>query len=175
MIILLDRDGIINKDSIHYIKNISEFIFIPGSVDAIAKLTKANYIIGIATNQSGVARGHYNEPTLARIHEYMLAEIRARGGDIAAIEYCPHHPDEHCFCRKPNPGMLLNLGKRLNCDLKNVPFVGDKITDILAAEKVGASPILITEKNSETDLIRQKYHSYVPIFPSLAHYVDDLL
>lgn len=173
MIILLDRDGIINQDSLYYIKSVSEFIFLPGSIDAIARLTRANYRIGIATNQSGIARGYYDAQTLKDIHSHMLTQIRAAGGDIEAIEYCPHHPDEHCLCRKPNPGMLINLAKRMNCTLKNCPFVGDKISDILAAKAVGAMPVLITNEGSETDLIRAQNHPQVPRFDSLLHFVNN--
>ncbi|NCX96883.1 MAG: HAD-IIIA family hydrolase, partial [Chitinophagia bacterium] len=105
-VVILDRDGIINQDSLHYIKSLDEFIFLPKSAEAIANLTKAGYKVGIATNQSGIARGYYSHQTLKAIHAKMLEGINAVGGKIDAIEYCPHAPVEACSCRKPEPGML---------------------------------------------------------------------
>src|SRR5690606_8623490 len=103
-VILLDRDGVINYDSMEYIKSVDEFEFVPGTLEAIALLTRAGYRIGVATNQSGVSRGLYDEETLQQIHEHMCQQIRACGGDIAAIAYCIHMPDADCQCRKPKPG-----------------------------------------------------------------------
>lgn len=175
MIILLDRDGIINEDSLSYIKSIDEFFFLPGSIHAIAQLTQAGYRIGIATNQSGIARGFYDERTLQAIHEHMLTYVRAAGGDIEVIQYCPHHPDQACWCRKPNPGMLQSIASYFGCDLFDVPFVGDKISDIQAAEAAGAKPILITQLDSDIDMIRQQDYQHVPRFDSLSQFVDDRL
>lgn len=171
--ILLDRDGIINHDSLHYIKSVDEFILIPGSVDAIARLTRAGYKIGVATNQSGVSRGLYTEETLQAIHEKMRSLVQKAGGHIDAIEYCIHHPRDKCMCRKPHPAMLYALAKRLNCSLQQVPFVGDRISDIQAALAVGAEPVMVL--SSMTDLIGLKAYPHVPIFHSLAEYVDQLL
>ena len=172
-LILLDRDGVINQDSLHYIKSIDEFILIPGSVEAIARLTAAGYTIGVATNQSGVSRGLYSEDDLASMHHKMLQAIQNAGGRIDAIEYCIHLPQENCSCRKPQPGMLLSLGKRLNASLTNVPFVGDRISDIQAALAVGANPVLIL--SSMTDLVGLKAYPQVPVYHSLAKYVNELL
>lgn len=172
-LILLDRDGIINKDSLSYIKSVDEFILIPGSVEAIARLTAAGYKIAIATNQSGVSRGLYTEAVLAEIHQKLINSVQAAGGTIDAIEYCIHLPSENCYCRKPNPGMLLTLAKQLNCSLKNVPFIGDRISDIQAALAVGASPVMVL--SSMTNLIGLKAYPDIPVFDSLAEYVDQLL
>ena len=172
-IVLLDRDGIINQDSRHYIKSIDEFIFLPKSVDGIVRLTEAGYRIGIATNQSGVARGYYTEQTLNAIHEKMLSSVRGAGGEIEAIEYCKHLPEEGCLCRKPNAGMLYSLAKRFNCSLKNVPFIGDKISDIQAAETAGATPIVVLSEM--TDTLQLQSYPHVPIFNSLFECVESLL
>src|SRR5689334_22262237 len=104
-LIILDRDGVINYDSPYYIKTPEEWQPIPGSLEAIALLKQADYTVVVATNQSGLARGLYDEPLLTAIHEKMLNACKAFGGTIDKIYYCPHHPDEHCFCRKPKPGM----------------------------------------------------------------------
>lgn len=173
-IVLLDRDGIINYDSRQYIKSVDEFIFLPGSVDAIVQLTAAGYRIGIATNQSGVSRGYYDEQVLAAIHDKMLTQVRAAGGNIEAIEYCPHRPEEACLCRKPKPGMLYALAKRLDCSLMNVPFVGDKLSDVQAAEAAGATPVLVVSSWIDRDAVQLAY-PHVPIFNSLAEWVDSLL
>jgi D-glycero-D-manno-heptose 1,7-bisphosphate phosphatase len=175
MIILLDRDGIINQDSLQYIKSVKEFIFLPGSIDAIARLTRAGYRIGVATNQSGVGRGYYNEAILNEIHQHMLHHLRRAGGDIEIIAFCPHTPSQACWCRKPNPGLLQDIAQRMNCSLDHVPFVGDKISDLQAAKSVNAQPILIAEPGSETDCIRQIDFPQVPRYKSLADYVDSLL
>lgn len=172
-VILLDRDGVINQDSLHYIKSVDEFIPIPGSIDAIARLTKAGYRIGVATNQSGVSRGYYSEDELAAIHTKMLDLVHAAGGEIAAIEYCKHMPDAGCFCRKPQPGMLLALAKRLSCSMTNVPFVGDRVSDIQAAENAGAKPIMVL--SPMTDQVSLQDYLYVPVFNSLSQYVEQLL
>ncbi|MBL7479091.1 D-glycero-beta-D-manno-heptose 1,7-bisphosphate 7-phosphatase [Legionella bononiensis] len=172
-LILLDRDGIINQDSLHYIKCVDEFILIPDSVEAIAQLSKAGYTIGVATNQSGVSRGLYTEDELAAIHLKMIRAVQSAGGKIDAIEYCIHLPSEQCFCRKPNPGMLLSLAKRFHCSLENVPFIGDRVSDIEAAFAAGASPIMVL--SSMTDLIGLNDYPEVPVFNSLAEYVNQLL
>lgn len=172
-LILLDRDGVINRDSLHYIKSVDEFILIPGSVEAIARLTVAGYKIGVATNQSGVLRGLYTETELRAIHDKMIQSVQSAGGEIDAIEYCIHLPEEGCFCRKPQPGMLNALAKRFNCSLKEVPFIGDRVSDIQAAFAAGASPVMVL--SSMTDLIGLKAYPQVPVYNSLAEYVDQLL
>lgn len=172
-VVFLDRDGVINQDSIHYIKSAEEFIPIPGSIEAIARLTAAGYRIGVATNQSGVSRGYYNEVELGAIHEKMLDLIRAQGGEIEAIEYCIHMPEENCSCRKPNTGMLLALAERLDCSLSEVFFIGDRVSDIQAAEAAGAKPMTVL--SPMTDRVGLQAYLHVPVFNSLAQCVEHLL
>lgn len=172
-IIILDRDGVINQDSFNYIKSVDEFIFLPGSVDAIVALSKAGYRIGVATNQSGVSRGYYDEQTLAAIHEKLLSVVRKAGGEIEAIKYCIHLPEQNCFCRKPNPGLLYALAHKFNSTLEKVPFIGDRISDIKAAESIGAQPILIFSPMTEHKLLEAYPH--VPVFHSLAECVERYL
>lgn len=174
-VILLDRDGIINHDSRAYIKSIDEFIFLPGSLKALARLKQAGFRIGIATNQSGIARGYYDAARLAAIHAHMLAAIRAEGGDIEAILHCPHLPDTGCPCRKPAPGMLQSLAKTMAITLEGVPFAGDKITDIMAAEAAGCCPIFITTAAHETAHFKTGNFTHVPAFSSLSDFTDALL
>jgi D-glycero-D-manno-heptose 1,7-bisphosphate phosphatase len=172
-VIILDRDGVINEDSLQYIKSPDEFLPLPGSIDAIARLTAAGYRLAVATNQSGVARGYYDEAQLAAIHNKMLELVHAAGGDIEMIAYCPHMPEVGCVCRKPNPGLLQRIAKHFNCSLTNVPFVGDRLSDIEAAQAAGAMPIMVL--SSMTDRLGLAAYPHVPVFLSLAEFVDDVL
>lgn len=172
-VIILDRDGIINEDSPYYIKSEDEFIFLPGSVDAIARLTAAGYRMGVATNQSGVSRGYYDEAKLAVIHEKMMYHVLAAGGRIDEIAYCSHLPDDECMCRKPKPGMLFDLAARFVCTTRDLVFIGDKITDIQAAEAAGARPILVVSPMTDQDSLQAYPH--VPVFSSLAACAEHLI
>lgn len=172
-LIILDRDGIINQDSLEYIKSPEEFIFFPKSANAIARLNAAGFHVAVATNQSGVARGLYSEAQLTAIHDKMLAGVRAAGGCIDIVEYCPHMPDSGCACRKPKPGMLYAIAKHVGCSLLNVPFVGDRVTDIKAAEAAGAIPIMVLSSMTNREALAA--YPNVPVFASLADYVDSLL
>ncbi|MCR9191738.1 MAG: D-glycero-beta-D-manno-heptose 1,7-bisphosphate 7-phosphatase [Gammaproteobacteria bacterium] len=172
-IVILDRDGIINEDSPAYIKSKEEFVFLPGSIDAIVQLTAAGYRIGVATNQSGIARDLYGEVQLAEIHDKMIAGIALAGGRIDEIMYCPHAPDEHCQCRKPKPGMLLDLARKFDCDARDLVFIGDKITDIQAAEQAGAQAVLVLSTMTKIDEFSTYHH--VPVYDSLQQYVHALL
>ncbi len=172
-IIVLDRDGVINQDSPHYIKSEAEFIFLPGSAKAIGRLSKAGFRVGIATNQSGIARGLYDEKTLTAIHEKMRTQIAAVGGVIDEIVYCPHLPVEACGCRKPAPGLLLELARRFECQPEEIIFIGDKLTDIQAALRAKCTPILIL--SPMTDQAHLIDYPNVPIYTSLEAYVNDLL
>lgn len=172
-VIILDRDGIINNDSLHYIKSVDEFIFIPESVTSIARLSKAGYKIGVATNQSGVSRGLYSELMLNQIHQKLRDAVAVAGGHIDAIKYCIHLPSDNCLCRKPQPGMLYALAEQFECSLDGVFFVGDRLSDIQAALTAGAKPIMV--RSPMTDLDGLKVYAEVPVYDSLSQFVDSLL
>lgn len=142
-IIILDRDGVINQDSPNYIKSPDEWIPIPGSIEAIALLNQAGYTVVVVTNQSGIARHLYDISTLNLIHEKMQTMCHSAGGHIEKIYFCPHHPDEHCACRKPKPGMFLQIANDFDCSLTALPMIGDRLTDITAAQAVNALPIFV--------------------------------
>lgn len=142
-LVLLDRDGVVNRDSGEYIKSVAEWEPLPGSLEAIAKLTQAGFRVVVVTNQSGVGRGLFDAATLAEIHAAMIAAARAHGGEIAAVFFCPHRPDEGCSCRKPRPGLLLQAAEAFGSHLAGVPFIGDKLSDVEAARAAGARPILV--------------------------------
>jgi D-glycero-D-manno-heptose 1,7-bisphosphate phosphatase len=150
-LIILDRDGTINEDSDQYIKSPAEWRPIPGSIEAIARLTQGGWRIAVATNQSGLARGLFDMATLNAIHAEMHRQVNLAGGRIDAIFFCPHAADAHCECRKPQPGLLLEISERLNVDLEGVPMVGDALRDLQAAATAGAQPwLVLTGKGRQT-------------------------
>jgi D-glycero-D-manno-heptose 1,7-bisphosphate phosphatase len=150
-LIILDRDGVINFDSDQYIKSPEEWRPIPGSLEAIARLTQWGWRVVVATNQSGVGRGLFEMDTLNAIHDKMMRAVAQAGGRIDAIFFCPHTNADKCDCRKPKPGMLVEIAQRYNADLAGVPAVGDSLRDLLAAVAVGAQPVLVlTGKGKKT-------------------------
>lgn len=173
--IILDRDGVINEDSDNYIKTPEEWIPIPGSIEAIARLKKAGYLVTIATNQSGIARGFYSEQTLQQMHDKLAKLLAEFDVSIDGIFHCPHVPDDACKCRKPKPGMLLDIARQFEIKLSQTPFVGDTITDIRTARAVNAQAILVlTGKGSKTHQLGREITG-VPVFKNLAEYVNQLL
>jgi D-glycero-D-manno-heptose 1,7-bisphosphate phosphatase len=174
-LIILDRDGVINYDSDEYIKSVAEWRPIPGSIDAIARLTMNDYRVVVATNQSGVARGLFNIDTLMRMHDKLHHLVNEAGGAIEAIFFCPHGPEDHCDCRKPKPGMLIDIGARLRTDLTGVPAVGDSLRDLQAAEAVGARPILVRTGKGEQTLAKIGNRAGLEVYDDLAAVVDALL
>ncbi len=152
-VVFLDRDGVINRDSPDYIKSPAEFEFIPGSPRAIARLTRAGISVIVITNQSGVNRRLFSPRTLARIHDKMRAGIRAAGGQIRDIFFCPHRPDQGCYCRKPRPGLLCQAQARYNLDLSAAVMVGDSAKDMQAAWQAGCgTTVLVLTGNGESAL-----------------------
>lgn len=148
---ILDRDGVINHDSDQFIKTPDEFKLIAGSAEAIARLNHAGYHVVVATNQSGVGRGLFDMATLNAINEKMMRLVGQIGGRIDAVFFCPCAADSHCECRKPKPGMFLEIAERFGMDLKGVPSVGDSLRDLQASAAVGAQPILVlTGKGRKT-------------------------
>ena len=150
-LVILDRDGTINHDSDQYIKSPAEWKPIKGSLESIARLTQAGWRVVVATNQSGIGRGLFDMATLNAIHDTMHRAVHQAGGRIDAIFFCPHAGDANCECRKPKPGMLLEIAKRMNVDLDGVPMVGDSLRDLQAAAAAGARPVLVlTGKGRQT-------------------------
>lgn len=150
-LIILDRDGVINHDSPHFIKSPDEWKAIPGSLEAIARLTQAGYRVVVATNQSGIGRSLFDMATLNAIHNKMHKAVNQAGGRIEAIFYCPDTAESNSPFRKPNAGMFLEIGERMNTTLRGVPAVGDSLRDLEAAVEVGAQPVLVlTGKGEKT-------------------------
>ena len=150
-LIILDRDGVINQDSDQFIKNTTEWKPISGSLEAIAKLNHAGYRVVVASNQSGIGRGLLDMGALNAINDKMYRVLAQVGGRIDAFFYCPHAAEANCDCRKPKPGMFIDIAQRFNVDIAGVPSVGDSLRDLQAASTAGAQPILVlTGKGSKT-------------------------
>ncbi|HEY6896390.1 MAG TPA: D-glycero-beta-D-manno-heptose 1,7-bisphosphate 7-phosphatase, partial [Rhodocyclaceae bacterium] len=166
--VILDRDGVINYDSDQYIKSPDEWKPIPGSLEAIARLNQAGYRVVVSTNQSGVGRGLFEMNTLNAIHEKMVRSVAMVGGRIDAIFFCPHTNADNCNCRKPKPGMLLEIASRYNADLTDVPVIGDSLRDLQAAVAVDAAPVLVLTGKGQKTRLDPQLPAITPVFADLA-------
>jgi D-glycero-D-manno-heptose 1,7-bisphosphate phosphatase len=175
-LIILDRDGVINEDSDDYIKCAEEWIPIPGSMDAIARLSNAGYTIAVATNQSGVGRRLFDEYELASIHQTMAEHVEEAGGTLHGVFFCPHTPDDGCQCRKPAIGLFSQIESEFGTSVQGAPFVGDTVTDIAAARMAGCIPILVRTGKGERTLEQgSKELAGVDVYDDLAAFADHLL
>ena len=157
--IFLDRDGVINKE-VNYLHKIDDFEFINGIFDTCIYFQKLGYKIIIITNQSGISRGYYTEKQYQIVTKWMLNEFLNNQIQILDIFHCPHSPEANCNCRKPNPGMLLDAKSKHNIDMKKSWMIGDKESDIEAANSAGIkntilvrSGHLINESSSKSKFI----------------------
>lgn len=171
-VIILDRDGVINHDSDAYIKSSEEWVPIAGSLSAIARLNQ-QFKVAIATNQSGIGRGYYDETVLAQMHSKMALLLEERDGRIDHIEFCPHHPDDGCDCRKPKPLMLQRIAQEFDATPEQVAFVGDSKSDYECALNFGCDFVLVlTGKGLKTlDKLAGKD---ITIEKSLAKLVEEI-
>jgi D-glycero-D-manno-heptose 1,7-bisphosphate phosphatase len=170
-VIFLDRDGVINRDSTDYIKSWAEFEFLPGSLAAMTRLTRAGFTLILITNQSAVARGLMSRTDLGRIHHRLRAAVAEKGGQIRDIFYCPHHPDAGCLCRKPASGLLQQAAAKYGLDLSETVFVGDSVKDIHCARAAGCGKrILVRSGNGRVALTELTREGHPP-----DHVADDLL
>jgi D-glycero-D-manno-heptose 1,7-bisphosphate phosphatase len=150
-LVILDRDGVVNRDSDAFIKSPDEWVPIPGSLEAIARLNQAGYRVVIASNQSGIGRGLFDMVTLNEIHEKMHRQLAALGARVDAIFFCPHTPNDNCDCRKPKPGLLEQIIQRFEADPASTPMVGDSLRDLQAGAALGlSSHLVLTGKGQET-------------------------
>lgn len=176
-LVILDRDGVINQDSDDHIRTPEQWVPIPGSLEAIARLCRAEYRVVIITNQSGVGRRFYTLDMMNKINVRMFELMRRKGGEVDALLFCPHVPDAGCECRKPKPGMFHELARRLKVNLSGIPAVGDSMRDLEAAAAAGATPVLVrTGNGGETlEAMRQDTDSRfadVAVYDDLAAFVD---
>jgi D-glycero-D-manno-heptose 1,7-bisphosphate phosphatase len=173
-LVILDRDGTINYDSDHYIKSLEEWRPIKGSLEAIARLTQAGYRIVVATNQSGIARGLFSTRTLFDIHDGLQRAAVQAGGRIDAFFFCPHKADDACQCRKPQPGMLLEVARRFNIALGDTYMVGDALRDVQAAAAAGARPVLVLTGKGLKTQAQGNLPPGTQVFPDLAAFAEYL-
>jgi D-glycero-D-manno-heptose 1,7-bisphosphate phosphatase len=174
-LVILDRDGVINRDSDQYIKSPDEWRPLPGALEAIARMNHAGFRVVIATNQSGVGRGMFEMATLNAIHEKMHRALALASGHVDAIFFCPHTADAQCECRKPKAGMLKEIAVRFGIDLAGVPCIGDSLRDLIAADAAGAQPILVLTGKGERTLREGGFPANTVIFPDLAFAASALL
>lgn len=175
MLIVLDRDGVINYESDEYIKSPDEWIPLPGSLEAIAALKSAGHTVVVATNQSGVGRGYYTHEILAEIHAKFRHLLKELGAEIDGIFYCPHRPDENCDCRKPKPGLFHQIGSTFSVDWSQAIMTGDTLRDIEAARAVGCAAALVRTGRGKITEERQQGLHHVEIFDDLEHFARKIL
>jgi D-glycero-D-manno-heptose 1,7-bisphosphate phosphatase len=173
-LVILDRDGTINHDSDEHIKSPAEWRPIKGSLEGIARLTQAGYRIVVATNQSGIARGLFDTRTLFAIHETLLRALALAGGRIDAFFFCPHAAEAGCQCRKPQPGMLLEVARRFNVSLDDTYMVGDALRDLEAAAAAGARPVLVLTGKGTKTRDQGKLPPGTRVFADLAAFAEHL-
>lgn len=173
--VILDRDGVINRDSDRFIKSVDEWVALPGSLEAIARLSQAHVAVHIATNQSGIARGLFTLAELDAMHKKLRDQVGVYGGKVASIHYCPHGPDAGCDCRKPRPGMYQDIAAEAGFSLENVPVVGDSLRDLQAATEVGAQPILVKTGKGEHTLAAGGLPKNTRVYRDLSAFVDEWL
>lgn len=174
-LIILDRDGVINQDSDQFIKSPDEWKPLPGSLEAIARLTQAGYRVVVATNQSGIGRGLFDMPTLNAIHDKMHKACAQVGGRIDAVFFCPHAAEADCKCRKPRSGMIEEIAERFGVDLNGVPSVGDSLRDLEASAQLGAQPVLVLTGKGRKTQTKGGLPANTLVFPDLAAYVATLV
>ena len=168
--VFVDRDGVICENRADYIKDWSEFVFVDGAVEALASLTRSKARLFIVTNQSAVGRGLMSRRQLDLIHERMLDYIGGSGGRVDAILICPHHPDDRCACRKPEPGLLHEASERHKVNLSRSFLIGDHHTDIEAGARAGLETVLVRTGRGEKSLAARDAWRYQPTFVA-----DDLI
>jgi len=175
-LLILDRDGLINQDSESFVKSAEEWLPLPGSIGAIARLSRAGYTVVVASNQSGLARGLFDRNALRAMHRKLRRLVGNEGGRIDRIVVCPHGPDDGCSCRKPKPGLLTRLARHYGVSLVGVPAVGDSLRDLQAAADAGATPILVRTGNGRKALMNLPAALRdVRIYDDLAAFATDAL
>lgn len=173
--LILERDGVINEEPEEFVASPADWQPIPGSVEAIARANSAGYHVVIASNQPGLAQGRFDIDTLNAIHQRMFTELSVAGGHVDAVFFCPHAPQDKCQCRKPQPGMLLEIGTRFHADLQDVQVIGNSLGDIQAARAAGAQPVLVRTGKWQQTMQHKQELVGVSVYENLAAAVDALL
>lgn len=174
-LLILDRDGVINEDSVDYIRSPGDWQPIPGSIEAIAAVSRAGFQIAVATNQSALGRGYLSLEDLEAIHAMLCQAVEEEGGRIAGIFYCPHLPNAGCNCRKPATGLLEAIARELGEPLQGAWFIGDSLRDLQAGEAAGCQPVLVktgsgmgTLRTLRGTRVALKNPGDIPVYENLA-------
>ena len=174
--VFVDRDGVLNRELGGYVTRPEELELLPGVADALARLHRAGWPVIVFTNQAGIGRGRFTAETLELIHAKLKAEIAVAGGEIRAIYFCPHHPDDGCECRKPMPGMLLQAAQEHHLDLAQCYAIGDTPRDIQAGHEAGCRTVLVLTGHTHIfDASDFPLPHPDSVFPDLAAAVDALV
>ena len=179
-LVILGRDGILNEFREGHVTSPDEWVPVDGALEAVARLHQAAYHVVVATNQSGIGRGMIDMAAVNAVHARMHEMLQAQGGRVDAVFFCPHTPEDNCDCRKPKPGLLLEIGRRYGVDLSAVPVVGDTLRDLQAAHEAGCEPHLVLSgraRGLEGDALQQLL-AQVPqarVHADLNAFVDFLL
>lgn len=176
-LVILDRDGVINEDSDQYIKTAEEWLPLPGSVEAISRLTHAGYRVVVVTNQSGIGRGLFDVDALNSMHDKLYKLLARHGGNVDAIFFCPHTDEDNCSCRKPKNGLFKEVMNRFDLgeSLAGVPVVGDSRRDLEAGCSLGAEPHLVLTGKGIKTRTTGGLPPYTAIHQDLAAFVTHLL
>ncbi len=179
-LVILGRDGVLNEFREGHVTAPEEWVPVAGALEAVARLNHAGWHVVVATNQSGIGRGMIDMSAVNAVHAHMYRELQRVGGRIDAVFLCPHTPEEDCACRKPRPGLLLDIGRRYGVDLAQVPMVGDTARDLIAAADAGCEPHLVRSGRAAAlaPEALQALQAQVPgarVHASLSGFVDHLL
>ena len=142
-LVILGRDGILNEYREGHVAAVEEWQPVPGALEAVARINHAGWHTVVATNQSGIGRGMIDMSAVNAVHAHMNQQLQLQGGRIDAVFFCPHTPEDACDCRKPKPGLMLDIARRYGVDLATVPMVGDTARDLIAAQAAGCEPHLV--------------------------------
>jgi D-glycero-D-manno-heptose 1,7-bisphosphate phosphatase len=173
--LILDRDGVINEEPEEFVASPAEWQPIIGSLEAIARANSSGYHVVVASNQPGLAQGRFDIDALNAIHQKMFSELGVVGGHVDAVFFCPHAPEDECQCRKPRPGLLLEIGSRFHADLRDVQVIGNSLGDIQAARAAGAQPVLVRTGKWQQTMAHKQELEGVSVYENLAAAVDALL
>jgi D-glycero-D-manno-heptose 1,7-bisphosphate phosphatase len=176
--IILDRDGVINQDSPDFIKSPKEWIPIPGSLEAIARLNAAGFRVLVTTNQSGIGRGLLTHAAFEQIQDKFMTQLKDLGGEIEKCYFCPHTSTDNCACRKPKPGLLYQIAKDYAIDFTHTPLycIGDSLRDLQAALATSCMPVLVGTGNGlKTHVNLPLELQNTPFYPDLAHAVSAII
>ncbi len=159
--VFLDRDGTLNEE-VRYLDRSDNLQLLPGAVQAVRLLNERGWRVVVVTNQSGVARGYFTENDLSVIHERLKRDLAQGGAYLDGIRYCPHHPDAGCLCRKPGVALFLDAAQQLDIDLAASYLVGDKLTDLLPARRLGARTVLVLTGYGDAELSAARTAGFEP-------------